>query len=102
MFSPDGGQVNEKAEKQADKEMENPSDSQTLKPTTMEPFRSVSEQYNNKLYGAFWLLEQISMQKGVYDDLMETFQGNIAQVHEIMSLAFFSFLTGRCFSRFAK
>ena len=66
------------------------------------PCDNVLDQYNNRLYGSFWLLEEISREKGVYDDLLETFQGNIAQVHEIMSLAFFPYLSGKCFNRFAK
>lgn len=52
------------------------------------PCENILDQYNNKLYGSFWLLEEISRQKGVYEDLLEVFQGNIGQVHEVMSLAF--------------
>ena len=66
------------------------------------PCENILDQYNNRLYGSFWLLEEISRQKGVYDDLLKTFQGNIAQVHEVMSLAFFPYLSGKCYNRFAK
>jgi hypothetical protein len=66
------------------------------------PCENILDQYNNKLYGSFWLLEEISRQKGVYEDLLEVFQGNIGQVHEVMSLAFFPYLSGKCFNRFAK
>ena len=66
------------------------------------PCESILDQYNNRLYGSFWLLEEVCRQKGVYDDLLETFQGNIAQVHEVMSLSFFPYLSGKCFNRFAK
>ena len=59
-------------------------------------------QYNNKLYGSFWLLEQITRQKGVYDDLLKTFQGNLAMVNEVISLAFYPYISGKCYSRFAK
>ena len=70
--------------------------------TAYKPCDNSLDQYNNKLYGSFWLLEEISRRKGVYEDLLKTFQGNNAIVHEIMSLAFFPFLSGKCFSRFAK
>lgn len=66
------------------------------------PCENILDQYNNKLYGSFWLLEEICRNKGVYDDLLKTFDGNIAQVHEILSLAFFPYLSGKCFNRFAK
>ncbi|MBR1686811.1 MAG: transposase [Clostridia bacterium] len=66
------------------------------------PCENILDQYNNKLYGSFWLLEEISRSKGVYADLLEVFQGNISQVHEVMSLAFFPYLSGKCFNRFAK
>ena len=66
------------------------------------PCENSLDQYNNKLYGSFWLMEEISRRKGVYEDLLKTFQGNIAIVHEIMSLAFFPYLSGKCFNRFAK
>ena len=66
------------------------------------PCENTLDQYNNRLYGSFWLLEQILREKGIYDDLLETFEGNIAQVHEVMSLSIFPYLSGKCFSRFAK
>lgn len=96
-------QADGKEKMQETNETEPPTDSPNPKvPVSLKPVRNIMDQYNNKLYGSFWLLEQISLQKGVYDDLMETFKGNIAQVHEVMSLAFFTYLTGRCFNRFAK
>ena len=66
------------------------------------PYENTLDQYNNKLYGSFWLLEEISRKKGVYDDLLKTFEGNYAMVHEVMSLAFYPFLSGKCFNRFAR
>lgn len=66
------------------------------------PFENILDQFNNRLYGSFWLLEEISRNKGVYEDLLEVFRGNIGQVHEVMSLAFFPYLSGKCFNRFAK
>ena len=81
--------VNECAQKDSSSESVKPSD-------------TVLDQFNNKLYGSFWLLEMISENADVYEDLMKTFDGNIPQVHEIMSLAFFPYLSGRSYSRFAK
>ncbi|MDO4805528.1 MAG: transposase [Lachnospiraceae bacterium] len=66
------------------------------------PCENILDQYNNRLYGSFWLLEEICRRKGVDEDLLKTFQGNIAIVNEIMSLAFFPYLSGKCFNRFAK
>lgn len=77
--------------------VQNDSSSELAKPSD-----TTLDQFNNKLYGSFWLLEMISENSGVYEDLMKTFDGNIPQVHEIMSLAFFPYLSGKSYSRFAK
>ncbi len=61
-----------------------------------------NDQYNNRLYGAFWLLEQIVRNSGVYDDLMQVFDGNQIIVHEVLSLAIFPYISGKNYSRFAK
>ena len=66
------------------------------------PSDTILDQYNNRLYGAFWLLEQISRECGLYDDLTETFGGNMAKVNEVLSLAFFPYLSGKNYSRFAR
>ena len=66
------------------------------------PSDSYLDQYNNKLYGSFWILQQISINQGVYEDLLTTFRGNIAKVNEVMSLAFYPYLSERNFNRFSK
>ena len=66
------------------------------------PSDTILDQYNNRLYGAFWLLEQISRECGLYDDLKETFGGNMAKVNEVLSLAFFPYLSGKNYNRFAR
>ena len=66
------------------------------------PSSTTLDQYNNKLYGAFWLLEQISRDCGLYEDLQKTFKGNMAKVNEVLSLAFFPYLSGKTYCRFAK
>ena len=80
------------------------SDAETIDASASDakPFENILDQFNNRLYGSFGLLEEISRNKGVYEDLLEVFQGNIGQVHEVMSLAFFPYLSGKCFNRFAK
>lgn len=66
------------------------------------PSSTTLDQFNNKLYGGFWLLEQLSRDCGLYDDLLKTFKGNYSKVHEVLSLAFFPYLSGKNYSRFAK
>ena len=66
------------------------------------PSRTILDQYNNRLYGSFWLLEQIANSYGLFDDLLTVFRGNIAKAQEVLSLAFFPFLSGKNFGRFAK
>lgn len=66
------------------------------------PSDTTLDQYNNRLYGAFWLLEQISRECGLYDDFKEVFGGNMAKVNEVLSLAFFPYLSGKNYNRFAR
>ena len=66
------------------------------------PSNTTLDQYNNRLYGAFWLLEQISRNCGLYEDLLKTFHGSLAKVHEILSLAFYPYLSGKNYCRFSK
>ena len=70
--------------------------------SVVKPSAVVLDQFNNKLYGSFWILEQISINCGLYDDLYETFEGNILTVHSVLSLAFYPYLSGKNFNRFAK
>ena len=70
--------------------------------SVLRPSNTILDQYNNRLYGSFWLLEQISRDCGLYDDLLDVFQGNIAKTHEVLSLAFFPYLSGKNYCRFAK
>lgn len=66
------------------------------------PSSTTLDQFNNRLYGGFWLLEQMSRNCGLYDDLLKVFRGNYSQVHEVLSLAFFPYLSGKNYNRFAK
>lgn len=58
------------------------------------------DQYNNRLYGNFWLLEQIAYQKHVIGDLMAVFQDPV-MVNEILALAVFPYLSRRSYNRMA-
>ena len=69
---------------------------------TPKPSAVVLDQFNNKLYGSFWILEQISNNCGLYGDLYETFEGNTLMVHSVLSLAFYPYLSGKTYNRFAK
>ena len=60
------------------------------------------DQYNNRLYGAFWLLEQIFIKIGLYEDLMAVFNNNEFKVNEILTLSIFPYLSGKNYCRFAK
>ena len=55
--------------------------------------------YSCKIYGAAWLLEQIAETKGVTDDLLEAFRGNIGSVEDVLTLVVYSILEGAPFSR---
>ncbi|WP_406043807.1 hypothetical protein [Succinimonas sp.] len=63
---------------------------------------SAAHQYNHRLYGSFWLLEQIARREGVFADLMTVFNDDVFKVNEVLSLALFPYLSGKSFSRFAK
>ena len=66
------------------------------------PSSNYQDQYNNRLYGSFWLLHQVSIVSGVYNDVLDTFGGNIAKTNEVLSLAFFPYLSERNYNRFVK
>ena len=59
-------------------------------------------EYRNRLYGSFWLLEQIARKIGLYNDLLTVFDNNYKRVNELLSLAFFPYLSGRNYNRFAR
>ena len=61
-----------------------------------------NKETKNRLYGAFWLLEQISKKIGLYDDLVEVFNNNIYKVNKILSLAIFPYISNKNFNRFAQ
>lgn len=57
---------------------------------------------NNRFYGDIWLLEQVSDKTGLRADLMNVFERNEEMVNSILTLAYFSVLTGYTFNRVAR
>ena len=66
---------------------------------TKTPFNS---SINNRLYGSFWLLEKIAEKVGLKDNLMTVFEQNVFVVNELLSLAFYPYISGKNYNRFAK
>ena len=60
-----------------------------------------SDQYNNKLYGSIWLMEQLAKKLGIIDDLLEVFDNDIIKVNKIIALAIFPYLSQRSYNRMA-
>ena len=53
----------------------------------------------NRLYGDVWLLEQICDKTGLKADLLQVFDGDRQQVADLLTLAFFPYLTGYTYNR---
>lgn len=66
------------------------------------PSDTVLDQFNNRFYGAFWLLDQLAHQAGVYEDLLSVFNGNAAVVNEVITMAIYPYLSNRNFNRMAR
>jgi len=56
----------------------------------------------NRFYGDVWLLEQIADKVGLRTDLMATFYGNAEIVNDVLTLAYYSFITGNSYNRVAR
>lgn len=56
----------------------------------------------NRFYGDAWLLEQIASKVGLTKDLSVVFGGNMEMVQDVLTLAFFPYLTGYNYSRLAR
>ena len=63
---------------------------------------STSCQYDLKIYGAFWYLEQLAQKKQLEEDLLEVFHGDIALVDDLFTLAFYPILTRNSYNRLAR
>lgn len=56
----------------------------------------------NRFYGDIWLMEQIAAKTSIRQDLEKVFDGNKEIVDDIMTLAFFSYVTSYSFNRVAR
>ena len=56
----------------------------------------------NRLYGDVWLLEQVADRIGLRTDLMATFYENAEIVNDVLTLAYFPYLTGNSYNRVAR
>ena len=56
----------------------------------------------NRFYGDVWLLERVADKVGLRTDLMATFHENTGIVNDVLTLAYYSFITGNSWSRAAR
>jgi len=56
----------------------------------------------NRFYGDVWLLEQVAAKVGLAKDLTVVFNENLEMVQDVLTLAFFPYLTGYSYSRLAR
>jgi hypothetical protein len=56
----------------------------------------------NRLYGDIWLLEQVADKTGIRQDLEKVFDGNKEIVDDILTLAFFPYVTKYTYNRVAR
>jgi hypothetical protein len=56
----------------------------------------------NRFYGDIWLLEQVADVTGIRKDLEKVFHGDKDKVDDILTLAFFPYVTGFSYNRVAR
>lgn len=61
-----------------------------------------SEQFENRQYGAVWLLEKLAEQCHIKDDLMDVFQYDETIVNDVLTLAIFPMLSGWSYAQTAR
>ena len=54
---------------------------------------------SNRLYGDIWILEQVAEKTGIRQDLVKVFDGNKEFVNDILTLAFFPYITKYTYNR---
>lgn len=64
------------------------------------PKSSASDE--NKLYGDVWLLEQVAEKTGIRKDLEIAFDGNKDIVDDILTMAYYIYITGNSYNRLAR
>ncbi len=55
--------------------------------------------YRSRIYGGVWLLEQVAEKKGLVEDLLEVFNGDIGATNDVLTLAIYSIIESRSFNR---
>ena len=100
--NPDGKNNAENAGEIKDSESQLPADDKESKEYSEAENLDTCKEYQNKLYGAFWILENLANNCGLFDDLYDTFNGNYFYVNAVISLAIFPYLAKRSLNRFAK
>ena len=58
----------------------------------IKPSDTIIDQYNNRLYGSFWLLFQIAIKTGLYDDLVKTFDNNLLVMEANRGIMMYNYL----------
>lgn len=61
--------------------------------------KACADEDTNRLYGASWLLERIADKTGLRDDLMVVFDGDKSKVDDVLTLAYFPYITGFSYNR---
>jgi hypothetical protein len=61
-----------------------------------------SNEYQNRLYGDIWLLEQIAKKTGIRQDLETVFKGNCEFVDDLLTLAMYPYITQFSYNRVAR
>lgn len=56
----------------------------------------------NRLYGAVWLLDHVAERVGLKEDLLRVFAGNEEKVADVLTLAYFPYITGFTYNRVAR
>ena len=56
----------------------------------------------NRFYGDVRLLEQVALKTGLRTDLMTTFHENAEMVDDVLTLAYYPYLTGNSYNRLAR
>jgi hypothetical protein len=63
---------------------------------------SYNEEDANRFYGDVWLLDQVARKTGLRKDLLAVFHENAEMVDDILTLAYFPYLTGFTYNRLAR
>lgn len=57
---------------------------------------------DNRLYGDVWLLDKVADVTGVKEDLLKTFDGNKDMVDDVLTIAYYLYITGNSVNRLSR